>query len=100
MGVLGGRLEEESGIYFNMKHFEELALEGRLDEAERYLSGFTKMEDNRFTMKIIFEMRKQKFLETLDRYLIMCWPVGLCFSALLLDDSVQEKIRLCFLSQE
>ncbi|WOL13546.1 protein TPR3 isoform X1 [Canna indica] len=61
------RLEEESGIYFNTRYFEELILEGKLDDAEKYLSGFTKMDDNRHSKKIIFEIRKQKFLEALDR---------------------------------
>ncbi|CAD6342694.1 unnamed protein product [Miscanthus lutarioriparius] len=37
------------------------------DEVEGYLSGFTKLEDNRYSMKIFFEIRKQKYLEALDR---------------------------------
>ncbi|GLU01279.1 hypothetical protein SLE2022_185910 [Rubroshorea leprosula] len=60
-------LEKESGVFFNMKHFEELVMGGKWDEAEKYLSGFTKMEDNRHSMKIFFEIRKQKYLEALDR---------------------------------
>ena len=35
---------------------------------ESYLSGFTKVDDNRYSMKIYFEIRKQKYLEALDRY--------------------------------
>ena len=62
------RLEKESGIYFNMKFFEELVLAGKLDEAESYLSGFTKLEDNKHSLKLFFELRKQKYLEALDRY--------------------------------
>ncbi|WOL20488.1 hypothetical protein Cni_G29293 [Canna indica] len=61
------RLEEESDLYFNTRYFEELILEGKLDDAEKYLSEFTKMDDNRHSKKIIFEIRKQKFLEALDR---------------------------------
>ena len=61
------RLEQESGFYFNMKHFEDLVQGGEWDEVERYLSGFTKVEDNRYSMKIFFEIRKQKYLEALDR---------------------------------
>ncbi|KAK4486314.1 hypothetical protein RD792_008985 [Penstemon davidsonii] len=38
-----------------------------MEEVERYLSGFTKVEDNRYSMKIFFEIRKQKYLEALDR---------------------------------
>ncbi|XP_066321646.1 protein TOPLESS-RELATED PROTEIN 2-like, partial [Miscanthus floridulus] len=62
------RLEQESGFYFNMKHFEDLVQGGEWDELERYLSGFTKLEDNRYSMKIFFEIRKQKYLEALDRH--------------------------------
>ncbi|KAG0486752.1 hypothetical protein HPP92_008847 [Vanilla planifolia] len=61
------KLEQESGFYFNMKHFEDQVLAGEWDEVERYLSGFTKVEDNRYSMKIFFEIRKQKYLEALDR---------------------------------
>ncbi|XP_057429442.1 topless-related protein 2-like [Lotus japonicus] len=61
------KLEQESGFYFNMKYFEEKALAGEWDEVEKYLSGFTKVDDNRYSMKIFFEIRKQKYLEALDR---------------------------------
>lgn len=62
------RLEQESGFFFNMKYFEDQVQAGEWDEVERYLSGFTKVEDNRYSMKIFFEIRKQKYLEALDRY--------------------------------
>ncbi|XP_066354895.1 protein TOPLESS-RELATED PROTEIN 2-like [Miscanthus floridulus] len=61
------KLEQESGFYFNMKHFEDLVQGGEWDEVERYLSGFTKLEDNRYSMKIFFDIRKQKYLKALDR---------------------------------
>ncbi|XP_039019798.1 topless-related protein 3-like [Hibiscus syriacus] len=61
------RLEKESGFYFNMKFFEEKVQAGEWDEVEKYLSGFTKVDDNRYSMKIFFEIRKQKYLEALDR---------------------------------
>ncbi|CAD6333853.1 unnamed protein product [Miscanthus lutarioriparius] len=61
------KLEQEPGFYFNMKHFEDLVQGGEWDEVERYLSGFTKLEDNRYSMKIFFDIRKQKYLEALDR---------------------------------
>lgn len=61
------RLEQESGFFFNMKHFEEKVQAGEWDEVEKYLSGFTKVDDNRYSMKIFFEIRKQKYLEALDR---------------------------------
>ncbi|XP_010921588.1 protein TPR1 isoform X1 [Elaeis guineensis] len=62
------KLEQESGFFFNMKYFEEKALAGEWDEVETYLSGFTKVDDNRYSMKIFFEIRKQKYLEALDRH--------------------------------
>ena len=61
------RLEQESGFLFNMKYFEEKVQAGEWDEVEKYLSGFTKVDDNRYSMKIFFEIRKQKYLEALDR---------------------------------
>ncbi|XP_042472112.1 protein TOPLESS-RELATED PROTEIN 2-like [Zingiber officinale] len=62
------KLEQESGFYFNMKHFEDLVQAGEWDEVDRYLGGFTTVEDNRHSMKIFFEIRKQKYLEALDRH--------------------------------
>ncbi|KAA8521603.1 hypothetical protein F0562_012276 [Nyssa sinensis] len=59
-------LEQETGLFFDMNYFEDLVLSGIWDEAERYLSGFTKLEDDKYSMKIYFEIRKQKFLEALD----------------------------------
>ncbi|KAE9615942.1 putative transcription factor WD40-like family [Lupinus albus] len=61
------KLEKESGFFFNMKYFEEKIQAGEWDEIEKYLSGFTKVDDNRYSMKIFFEIRKQKYLEALDR---------------------------------
>ncbi|KAG6534902.1 hypothetical protein ZIOFF_008808 [Zingiber officinale] len=43
-------------FYFNMKHFGDLVQTGEWDEAEKYLSGFTKVQDNRYSMKIFFEI--------------------------------------------
>ncbi|MFS7963329.1 putative transcription factor interactor and regulator LisH family [Helianthus anomalus] len=54
------KLEQESAFYFNMKYFEEQVQAGERDEVEKYLRGFTKVEDNRYSMKIFFESRKQK----------------------------------------
>ncbi|GJZ97892.1 topless-related protein 4-like protein isoform X3 [Tanacetum coccineum] len=60
-------LEMESGHYFNMRYFEEVVTNGEWEEVVKYLHGFTKVEDNRYSMKIFFEIQKQKFLEALDR---------------------------------
>ncbi|KAA8523000.1 hypothetical protein F0562_009423 [Nyssa sinensis] len=61
------KLEQESGFFFNMRYFEEMVTNGEWDEVEKYLSGFTKVDDNRYSMKIFFEIRKQKYLEALDK---------------------------------
>ncbi|KAI8024382.1 Protein TOPLESS [Camellia lanceoleosa] len=61
------KLEQESGFFFNMRHFEDMVTNGDWDEVEKYLSGFTKVDDNRYSMKIFFEIRKQKYLEALDK---------------------------------
>ncbi|XP_019056179.1 PREDICTED: topless-related protein 1-like isoform X2 [Nelumbo nucifera] len=63
----GNILEQESGFFFNMKYFEDAVTNGDWDEVEKYLSGFTKVDDNRYSMKIFFEIRKQKYLEALDK---------------------------------
>ncbi|KAE8732576.1 Topless-related protein 4 [Hibiscus syriacus] len=60
-------LQQESGLFFSVKHFEDLILSGKWEEVEQYLSGFTKVDDNRYSMKIFFEIRKQKYLEALDK---------------------------------
>ncbi|XP_043724871.1 topless-related protein 4-like isoform X1 [Telopea speciosissima] len=62
------KLEQESGFFFNMKYFEDAVTNGEWDEVEKYLSGFTKVDDNRYSMKIFFEIRKQKYLEALDKH--------------------------------
>ncbi|KAJ6715392.1 TRANSCRIPTION FACTOR WD40-LIKE FAMILY-RELATED [Salix viminalis] len=62
------KLEQDSGFYFNMKYFEDEVHNGNWDEVEKYLSGFTKVDDNRYSMKIFFEIRKQKYLEALDKH--------------------------------
>lgn len=61
------RLEKESGFFFNMRYFEDAVTNGEWDDVEKYLSGFTKVEDNRYSLKIFFEIRKQKYLEALDK---------------------------------
>ncbi|GMP63989.1 hypothetical protein CsSME_00025459 [Camellia sinensis var. sinensis] len=60
------KLEQESGFFFNMKYFEEKVHAGEWEEVEKYLSGFTKVDDNKYSMKIFFEIRKQKCMEALD----------------------------------
>ncbi|CAK9188200.1 unnamed protein product [Ilex paraguariensis] len=61
-------LQHETGIFFDMKYFEDLLLGGNWDEAERYLSGFSGVEEDKYSIKVYFEIRKQKFLEALDKH--------------------------------
>ncbi|KAJ6435816.1 hypothetical protein OIU84_000943 [Salix udensis] len=64
------RLEQESGLYFNTRNFEEMVTNGEWDELEKYLSGLTKVDDNRYSMEIFLEIRrKQKYLAALAKYM-------------------------------
>nr|XP_027083282.1 topless-related protein 1-like [Coffea arabica]XP_027083283.1 topless-related protein 1-like [Coffea arabica] len=60
-------LEQETGFFFDMNYLEELVINGKWDEAETYISGFTAVEDNQYSVKMYFEIRKQKFFEALDK---------------------------------
>ncbi|XP_059066535.1 protein TOPLESS-RELATED PROTEIN 2 [Cryptomeria japonica] len=67
LGDTAHMLEQESGCFFNMKYFGDQVLAGNLDDADSYLLGFTRIEDNKFSRKIFFQLRKHKYLEALDR---------------------------------
>lgn len=41
---------------------------GQFDEAQHYLLAFTNLKANNYSRKIFFEIRKQKYLEALDKY--------------------------------
>ncbi|XVF86443.1 hypothetical protein PTKIN_Ptkin18bG0040700 [Pterospermum kingtungense] len=60
-------LEKESQYFFNMRYLEDCITNGEWDDAEKYLSGYTKLEDNPQSMKIFFMIRKQKYLEALEK---------------------------------
>lgn len=68
---LSTSLEKESGFFFNIRYFEEKVLAGEWDEVEKYLSGFTKVDDNRYSTKIYYDLRKQRYLESLDRWIVI-----------------------------
>ncbi|RZC86006.1 hypothetical protein C5167_026677 [Papaver somniferum] len=61
------KFEQESGIYFNMMYFENELRNGHWEEVENYLLGFTELTSNRYSVKLFFEIRKQRYLEALDR---------------------------------
>ncbi|PWA72233.1 WUS-interacting protein 2 [Artemisia annua] len=58
---------DEEGKYKETLHRLEMITNGEWEEVVKYLHGFTKIEDNRYSMKVFFEIQKQKFLEALDR---------------------------------
>ncbi|KAJ4707840.1 TOPLESS-related [Melia azedarach] len=51
-----------------MQYFEELVHDGKLEEAEKYFSGFCQLHENMLSTKTYFELRRQKFLEALDKH--------------------------------
>ncbi|PUZ50239.1 hypothetical protein GQ55_6G043600 [Panicum hallii var. hallii] len=61
------RLEQESGLYLDTKHLEDLVQCGAWDDAERYLDGFTEGCEDPGSAKIFVAIRKQKYLEALGR---------------------------------
>ncbi|KAI3883761.1 hypothetical protein MKW92_011797 [Papaver armeniacum] len=61
------KFEQESGIYFNMKYFENELRNGNWEEVENYLLGFTELTSNPYSIKLFFDIRKQRYLEALDR---------------------------------
>lgn len=61
------RLEQETGIHLSLHYVDELIAQGKWTELEAYLTGFTRLKDNRYSLKAFFEIRKQKFLEALDK---------------------------------
>ncbi|KAK9066290.1 hypothetical protein SSX86_013611 [Deinandra increscens subsp. villosa] len=60
------RLESESGFFCNVKYIEELVAKGDWDVLENYLAGFISVNDSRYSVKMLFEIRKQRYIEALD----------------------------------
>ncbi|GAV60553.1 hypothetical protein CFOL_v3_04083 [Cephalotus follicularis] len=60
-------LEREAGLFFDMNHFENMVYKGQWDAAEKYFSGFASLHENMQSTRTYFELRKQKFLDALDR---------------------------------
>lgn len=61
------RFEQETRIYLSLQYVEDVINAGKWGELEDYLTSFTRLTDNRYSLKAFFEIRKQKFLEALDR---------------------------------
>ena len=61
------RLEKESGSFFYMRYFEDCVKNGEWEEVESSVLGFTKVDDNRYSMTFFMEIRKQMHVEALDK---------------------------------
>jgi hypothetical protein len=59
-------LQRSSAAFCDLQHVGELIAAGQLDSCDRYLSGFTNPSENPNSLKIFFEIRKQKYLEALE----------------------------------
>ncbi|XP_020102466.1 topless-related protein 4-like [Ananas comosus] len=60
-------LERETQIFFDLPYFEGLVLAGAWNDADWYLKGFTKLDENWWSQKIFFELYKTMFFEALVR---------------------------------
>ncbi|KAL8230398.1 hypothetical protein R6Q57_000176 [Mikania cordata] len=60
------KLESESGFFCNVSYIEELVLKGEWEVLEKYLGGFIGANDSRYSVKMLFEIRKQRYIEALD----------------------------------
>ncbi|CAM9001746.1 unnamed protein product [Rhodiola kirilowii] len=60
-------LERVTAIFFDIDYISELIRQGDWDKIEEYLLGFTHRDSNDQSLKIFFEISKQKYMEALDR---------------------------------
>lgn len=70
--MLSIRLASETGVYFDWDKFSELVMAGKWDKMEKILNRYLKYEiatAEKNTIRIYFEIRKQKYLEYLVQYL-------------------------------
>ncbi|CAL5435144.1 unnamed protein product [Camellia sinensis] len=61
------KLESESGVFIDIKYVEELVATKKWDEVTRYVSGFTKWDDNHHSTTINFIFWSWKYFEALDK---------------------------------
>ncbi|KAJ0694914.1 putative transcription factor interactor and regulator LisH family [Helianthus annuus] len=60
------RLESESGAFCNVDYIGELVTNGDWDVLENYLAGFINVNGNHHSVKMLFEIRKQRYIEALN----------------------------------
>ncbi|XP_022003682.1 topless-related protein 4 [Helianthus annuus] len=60
------RLESESGAFCNVDYIAELVTNGDWDVLENYLAGFINVNGSRHSVKMLFEIRKQRYIEALN----------------------------------
>lgn len=51
-----------------MKYFRMTVIHGEWGKAEKYLSSFMNLDDDKIS-RLFFDIRKQKYYEALDRYM-------------------------------
>ncbi|GAY45848.1 hypothetical protein CUMW_092520 [Citrus unshiu] len=61
------KLEQETRVFFDINYFREYITSGEWDNAEKYLSAFTNMNDNTYSAKMFSQIQRQKYLEAVDR---------------------------------
>ncbi|TXG62650.1 hypothetical protein EZV62_009644 [Acer yangbiense] len=61
------KLELETKVYFDMDYVVECMINRKWDHVEKYLSAFTKMDDNRYSMDVFSRIQKQKHFEAVYR---------------------------------
>ncbi|KAI9107070.1 hypothetical protein K1719_022598 [Acacia pycnantha] len=59
------KLEQETKMFFNLNHFGKLIIDGEWYEAEKYLSAFTKFDDQ-CPLQRIFKIQDGRRLEAFD----------------------------------
>lgn len=75
-----------------MKHFQETIINGEWEVADKYLSAFTNIDDNRYSKKLFFELQKQKYYEALHRYINKSEA---CVFFVLLPRKIETCLMLC-----
>lgn len=61
------RLESESGVFCNMDYIEELVMKGQWEMLDKYLANFININENEQSIKMLFHIRKQRYIEALEQ---------------------------------
>ncbi|KAI5679631.1 hypothetical protein M9H77_00858 [Catharanthus roseus] len=62
-------LEQSTSAFLDFSYLAQLVIDGKLNDAESYLSAFTRLlDDQSISEKVLWNIKKQKFLEALDEH--------------------------------